>query len=76
MMAEEQAGAREPRGRFLRIKDVAADIGLSQATINRLHRNGDFPRKVRLGGNSIGWWESEIRAWKASRARLPDPSQN
>ncbi|MGN6270911.1 MAG: helix-turn-helix transcriptional regulator [Sphingomonas sp.] len=59
----------EPSGRFLRMPDVVAEVGLSQATINRLHRAKEFPLKVRIAPNAIGWWESDIRAWKASRAR-------
>lgn len=61
--------AEQPHGRFLRMKDIVADSGLSQPTINRMHRRGDFPPKVALGPNSTGWWESEYLAWKASRAR-------
>lgn len=70
-----------PSGRFLRMKDLAIGIarrgetptqgivGLSQATINRLHREGKFPPKVQLSEGCVGWWESEILAWKAGRER-------
>jgi prophage regulatory protein len=61
-----------PRGRFLRMPQVAAAIGLSAPTINRMHRQGEFPPKVRIGAQAVGWWESEIEAWKASRARVSD----
>ena len=65
------AAARpEASGRFLRMPDVVADVGLSKATINRLHRAHDFPPKVRIGPNATGWWESDIQAWKASRRRV------
>ncbi len=57
-----------PRGgRFLRMPDVVASVGLSTATINRLHRLGQFPRKRRLSTNSIGWWEDDIKDWMNSR---------
>ena len=49
--------------------DVVTSIGLSSATINRLHRRGEFPPKVRISINATGWWEGEIEVWKASRAR-------
>jgi prophage regulatory protein len=61
--------ADAPSGRFLRMADIVADSGLSQATINRLHRRGDFPTKVILGPCSTGWWESEYQAWKVTRMR-------
>ncbi|MBX3562935.1 MAG: AlpA family phage regulatory protein [Sphingomonas sp.] len=78
--------AAAPSGRFLRMRDLAIGkprpgaeptqgaLGLSQATINRLHREGKFPRKVELSPNCIGWWESEILAWKAERQRAPKRS--
>ena len=55
------------RGRFLRMPDVVAEIGLSIATINRLHRRNEFPAKVSLSERCVGWWEQDIAAWKASR---------
>jgi prophage regulatory protein len=64
------ASAEQPRGRFLRIRDIVQDSGLSEPTIHRLHRQGDFPRKVHLTRSSVGWWESEYLAWKASRERV------
>lgn len=57
------------RGRFLRMPDVVTSIGLSSATINRLHRRGEFPAKVRISANATGWWEAEVEAWKADRER-------
>ena len=64
--------AQQPRGRFLRMPDVVAHVRLSAPTINRLHRKGEFPRKVRISPGAVGWWESEIEAWKADRERVPN----
>lgn len=61
--------AEAPNGRFLCMRDVVADTGLSEPTINRMHRRGDFPAKVQLSPGRTGWWESEYLAWKADRAR-------
>lgn len=63
-----------PRGRFLRMPDVVGEVKLSAPTINRLHRTGQFPKKVRLGARAVGWWESEIDAWKAARTRVESPA--
>lgn len=57
-------------GRFLRMAQVVADLRLSQATINRLHRRGEFPTKVRISPGATGWWEADIEAWKADRQRV------
>ena len=60
-----------PTGRLLRMKEVVAETGLSQATINRMHRRGEFPVKVEISANCVGWWESEIESWKAQRRCRP-----
>ena len=66
-MHDQADQAPEPTGRFLRMPDVEADIGLSKATLNRMVRRGEFPPKRRLGPGSVGWRESDIEAWKRSR---------
>ncbi|WP_168727407.1 MULTISPECIES: helix-turn-helix transcriptional regulator [Sphingomonas] len=63
-IASDQA---QPSGRFLSMVDVEHAISLSKATINRLHRIGRFPRKRHLSDRRIGWFESDIAAWQATR---------
>jgi predicted DNA-binding transcriptional regulator AlpA len=55
------------QGRLLRIRDVAADLGVSERTINRLHSAGKFPPKVQISTNTTGWREADIERWKAER---------
>lgn len=55
------------RDRILRLKDVKDRVGLSRATIYRRIKQTEFPASVSLGGSSIGWRESDINAWIASR---------
>lgn len=54
---------------ILRTPDVIRATGLSRTTLWRLERLGDFPPRVRLGANSIGWVESEVQAWIETRPR-------
>jgi prophage regulatory protein len=35
-------------------------------------KRGTFPRRIRLGVNSVGWIESEIEAWIAARSAARD----
>ena len=49
--------------RVIRKKELLPFIGLSDVTIWRMERAGKFPRRIRLGGNSVGWYESEIIEW-------------
>ena len=54
---------------ILRTPEVIRATGLSRTTLWRLERLGKFPLMIRLGANSIGWVESEIRAWIETRPR-------
>ena len=54
--------------RILRKPETQYRVGLSDPTIYRLERAGKFPKRIQLGGNSIGWFESEITAWLAAKA--------
>jgi len=49
--------------RILRIKEVVDLTGLSRTTIWRKERAGEFPARVRLGENSVGWRVSEVNGW-------------
>ena len=54
---------------ILRTADVTRLTGLSRTTLWRLERAGAFPTRVRLGANSVGWVEEEIRQWLELRPR-------
>jgi prophage regulatory protein len=43
--------------------------GLSESAIYRLEKQGEFPKRIQLGGNSVGWFEDEVIAWQRSRER-------
>ena len=53
--------------KMLRAPEVMERTGLSRITIWRRVKAGTFPPPTELGENSIGWLESEISAWLASR---------
>jgi predicted DNA-binding transcriptional regulator AlpA len=54
---------------ILRTAEVARLTGLSRTTLWRLERRGEFPSRVRLGQNSVGWREEEIEQWIDARPR-------
>lgn len=60
-------GRPAARGRFLRINDVVATVGLSRATIYRLVGAKLFPEQARLTARAVGWWESDVADWLESR---------
>ncbi|MBP7766836.1 MAG: AlpA family phage regulatory protein [Syntrophaceae bacterium] len=49
--------------RIIRKPELFARVGLSDATIWRLEKSGKFPRRVKLGGNSVGWMSDEFETW-------------
>lgn len=52
---------------YLRIRQVKVRTGLSRATIYNMMKKGSFPMKTALGVRAVGWLESEIAQWMASR---------
>jgi prophage regulatory protein len=53
--------------KVLRLPEVLAATGVSRMTIYRLEAKGQFPRRRRLGANSVGWLEEEVSAWIQGR---------
>jgi prophage regulatory protein len=59
---------KRPRQRIIRKPELLNMIGLSDPTVWRMEKEGRFPKRLRLGGNSCGWLESEILEWLDNRA--------
>ena len=49
--------------RIIRKKELLKIVGLSDPTIWRMEWAGTFPKRIKLGGNSVGWYESENTGW-------------
>jgi prophage regulatory protein len=55
--------------RIIRRAEVKRRTSLSFVHIWRLEKRNEFPARVQLGPNSVGWYEDEVDAWVASRIR-------
>jgi prophage regulatory protein len=55
---------------ILRNREVRARTGLSRSTIWRLERSGQFPQRVQLSANAVGYRQSEIQDWIERRRRV------
>lgn len=55
--------------KILRKPDVERITGLSHCTIWRLERAGEFPQRIKLSANTVGWRSDEIADWIDSRLR-------
>lgn len=52
-----------------RVKDLA---GISRSTAWRLQKAGRFPKPVQISPGRVGWWESEVSAWREGLAPRVD----
>ena len=55
--------------KIIRKPQVRELTGFSDTTIWRLEKQGRFPRRVRLGEMSVGWYADEVCEWVRLRLR-------
>lgn len=54
--------------RILRLPEVKARVGLSRSSIYlRINDDPEFPKPISLGDRAIGFLESDVDRWIASR---------
>ena len=56
--------------KILKLKDVVQMTSIGKVTIWRLEQRGEFPAKIVLSPNRVGWLENEVSDWIASRPRI------
>ncbi len=62
------ASSKKPEvDRVIRANEVHNITGLSRTTLWRMENKGEFPRRVSLGGNAVGWKLSEVQKWISDR---------
>jgi len=54
--------------RVIRKPELISTVALSDPTIWRLEKKGKFPKRIQLGGNSVGWLKSEVDEWLEKKA--------
>jgi prophage regulatory protein len=57
-----------PDGAYLPWKKVEPRVGISRTTAWRLQKAGEFPKPYVVSPGRVAYRESEVEAWKASRA--------
>ena len=62
--------------RLLTNEQVAAKIGISRSTIDRLTRKDLFPPPIRIGERTVRWLESDIIAWLAENKSASRQKEN
>jgi|TARA_B110000495_G_C22393910_1_gene252692 prophage regulatory protein len=56
--------------KILKQKEITELTGLSPTTIWRMGQRGEFPLKLVLSPNRVGWLEGEVLDWVKSRPRV------
>ncbi len=71
-------GTNATAKKFILLPKVQEIVPYSASHIWRLERTGQFPQRVRLGGNRVAWLQSEVSAWVESKlaSRSDNPRQN
>lgn len=59
---------------FKDLPTVAQVVAMSTATIERLEREGQFPKRRQLSGQRVGWLVREVQEWAESRPVSPLPA--
>lgn len=58
--------------RILSKKDLRRLVLYSPAHIDRMEKDGRFPKRVQLGPCRVGWIESEVLEWLDKRIQKRD----
>ena len=56
-----------PISALVRSSELAKIVPYSMNHIRRLECAGDFPKRVRIGPNRVGWVRTEVEAWIITR---------
>ena len=59
--------------RILRRRDVETLTGLSRSTLYAMMADGNFPSPIKLGKRAVGWQDTDLTEWIASRPKKPNP---
>jgi prophage regulatory protein len=54
---------------IIRRAELQRRVPFSMVHIWRLEQRDEFPRRIQLGANSVGWYADEIDAWCEARIR-------
>ena len=55
---------------FLRLPAVKKRTGFESSQIYKLIKQGQFPKQIYLGPQSVAWLEAEVTDWMKERIRL------
>ena len=63
-------GNKTTAEKLLMLSQVREIVPYSASHIWHLERSGQFPRRIRLGGNRVAWLQSEVNSWVDGKIAL------
>jgi prophage regulatory protein len=75
MNTEQVALATPTFNRLLSRREVEQRTSLSRSTMYQQIADGIFPKQIELGARRVGWLESEINQWIATRIAAARPAR-
>ncbi len=61
---------------LIRRPEVLHRCGISNTTLHRLIKEGDFPAPIQLGPRAVAWVESEVDSWIEQRIKASHKGAN
>ncbi|MCW5688470.1 MAG: AlpA family phage regulatory protein [Pseudolabrys sp.] len=58
--------------RIIDKKELRKLVPYSLQHIARMEKAGQFPQRIQLGPNRVGWYEHEVLAWMRDRPRAAE----
>jgi predicted DNA-binding transcriptional regulator AlpA len=62
--------------KILSSKELRALVPYCLWWIYTLEKRGQFPHRIKLGPNKVGWWEDEVEAWAKARQAETEAARN
>ncbi len=56
-----------PKWRLMRLHELTSVVPYSPQHIRRLEQANQFPQRVRIGANRVGWVREEVEQWLSNR---------
>jgi len=57
----------QAKGRLMCVHELTSLVPYSAQHIRRLEQANQFPRRVRIGPNRVGWVREEVEQWLSNR---------
>lgn len=54
---------------IIRFRELKKKLGISRSTIDRWELSKNFPKRINLGQNSVGWNLADVEQWLHTKVK-------